>query len=263
MRISLVAFIFFVAFSGVKSASGASEGTVSSPAWVSNWEKAKELEKQGAYLKAREIYEALVQEPSLGRKARAIRKEYQALQMKILFSKIETPESLFHTVEPGDTLYEIAKKYGTTVELLQKSNGISGDKIYPGMKLKVTRAKFSILVEKQANRLILFVDGKPLKTYKVATGVEGSTPEGTFKIINKLKDPAWFHAGAVVPPDHPGNILGSRWLGFDLPGYGIHGTTLPQTVGTQASKGCIRMLNTDVEEIYTLVSTGTEVVVKP
>lgn len=227
------------------------------------WEKAKGLERKGSYLEAKEIYESLLQQEAVGgQHRRSIRKEYEALRMKLFFSYVETLDSFWHTVVTGDTLSELAEKYGTTVELLQKSNGITGDKIYLGRKLKINRAQFSILVDKNQNQLIVFSDGQPLKRYKVATGAEGSTPAGVFKIVNKLKDPTWFRAGAIVPPDSPENVLGSRWLGFDLAGYGIHGTTLPETIGTHSSKGCIRMLNTDVEEIYALVPVGTQVVVE-
>ena len=262
MKKSKIAFLnllfIFLLFASVQAA----EEPVTHPSWRSEWEKAKTLEKGGSYLEAKEIYDSLLQKEHLGRKKRIILKEYEDLQMKMLFSKVETPGSALHTVVPGDTLYGIAKKYGTTIELLQKSNSISGDQIYPGTKLKVNQSKFSILIKKKSNRLTLSADGKPVKTYRVATGAGGSTPVGTFKIINRLKDPTWFHSGQAIPPDHPENILGSRWLGFDSPGYGIHGTTLPQTIGTQASKGCVRMHNSDVEELYTLIPVGTEVTIK-
>ncbi len=233
------------------------------PPWISLWEEARELATEGDYLEAKELYESLLEDPApLGSKGSTIRKEYEALQMKILFSPLETPESLFHTIEPGDSLYELAKQYNTTVELLRKSNGIKGDTIFAGKKLKISKAKFSVVVQKRRNRLTLLADGSLLKRYKVATGTDGSTPAGTFKIVNKLENPTWYRAGAVVPPDSPENILGTRWLGFDTPGYGIHGTTLPETIGTQSSKGCVRMLNEDVEELYDVVPMGTEVVVK-
>lgn len=264
MRNSTIAIpsLFFIALLFASPALGTEQKTIPHPSWRPQWEKAKGLEKQGSYLEAKEIYDSLLQKEHLGRKKRIILKEYEALRIKILFSKFETPDSIVHTVIPGDTLYALAKKYGTTTELLQKSNGIEGDHIYPGMKLKVNRSQFSVLVEKHSNRLTLLADAKNVKTYRVATGVEGSTPEGTFKIVNKLKDPTWFHEGAVVPPDSPENILGTRWLGFDSRGYGIHGTALPQTIGTQASKGCIRMHNPDVEELYMLLPVGTEVTIK-
>jgi lipoprotein-anchoring transpeptidase ErfK/SrfK len=84
---------------------------------------------------------------------------------------------------------------------------------------------------------------------------------GTFKIVNKLPNPTWFKAGAVLPSDSPENILGSRWLGLDKKGYGIHGTTMPQDLGKQVTAGCVRMKNEEVEELYDIVGTGTEVTV--
>ena len=84
---------------------------------------------------------------------------------------------------------------------------------------------------------------------------------GTFKITTKLVNPVWYKSGAVVPPDSPENILGTRWMGFDLEGYGIHGTTSPESIGTQATAGCVRMLNNEVEELYTFLPQGTEVTI--
>ncbi len=170
-------------------------------------------------------------------------------------------ESMTYMVVAGDTLYEIAQKYHTTVALLKKSNGLTSDLIRPGMKLKVQTGVISIQVDKSENVLTLSVDDKPVKHYRVATGTNNGTPIGEFKIINKLENPTWFKAGAVVPPESPENILGTRWLGFDNPGYGIHGTTLPESIGHQATTGCVRMLNNEVEELYALVPVGTQVAV--
>jgi lipoprotein-anchoring transpeptidase ErfK/SrfK len=116
-------------------------------------------------------------------------------------------------------------------------------------------------VDKSQNTLILKTDEEVIKTYIVSTGLNNSTPTGNFKIVNKLQNPTWFKAGAVVNPSSPENILGSRWLGFDLPGYGIHGTTEPQSLGKQVTQGCIRMANSDVEELYAIVAVATEVTI--
>jgi lipoprotein-anchoring transpeptidase ErfK/SrfK len=64
-----------------------------------------------------------------------------------------------------------------------------------------------------------------------------------------------------VPADSPKNILGSRWLGLSEKSYGIHGTTEPQSIGRQVTSGCVRMRNSDVEELYQIVPEGTEVVI--
>ncbi|OGW78128.1 MAG: hypothetical protein A2Z83_01140 [Omnitrophica bacterium GWA2_52_8] len=148
-----------------------------------------------------------------------------------------------------------------TVDLIKRINGLNKDTIYPDMKLKVPKGEFRLKVDKSENQIELFFNEKPVKRYAVATGENNNTPVGEFKIINKLTNPTWYKAGAVVPPDSPENVLGTRWLGFDIKGYGIHGTTDPESIGKQASAGCIRMRNQEVEELYSLVPTGTKVVV--
>ena len=208
----------------------AQKETSTGPSRIPLWEKAKRLEKKGSYLKAKEVYDSLLGQEDLGDKRNVIQKEYEALNIKIIYSLLETSDSFMYEVAPGDTLSEIAKKNGTTIELLKRSNSLTSiDKITAGKKLKVIKNKFSILIEKNKNRLTLLSNGKPVKRYKVATGVKGSTPTGTFKIINKLENPTWFHAGQIISPEDPHNIIGSRWLGFDKPSYGIHGTTLPKS----------------------------------
>jgi lipoprotein-anchoring transpeptidase ErfK/SrfK len=231
------------------------------PSWMPILEKAREMKKKGEYAEAAKNYQYLLEKEALGTYGGSIREEYDAYRMEAILSPIEMEDSLVHEVASGDNLYDLAKKHGTTIELIKKSNRLESDKILIGQKLKVTKIKFSLLIEKKGNYLILEADGKRLKKYSVATGENGSTPIGTFKIINKLENPAWFHAGAIVPPDSPDNILGTRWLGFDKAGYGIHGTTLPETIGTQSSKGCIRMKNSDVEELYDLLPLGTKAMV--
>jgi lipoprotein-anchoring transpeptidase ErfK/SrfK len=62
----------------------------------------------------------------------------------------------------------------------------------------------------------------------------------------------------VVPPG-PSNPLGTRWLGLSVKGFGIHGTNVPQSIGKNASHGCIRMRNSDVEELFELVQVGDAV----
>ena len=101
-----------------------------------------------------------------------------------------------------------------------------------------------------------------MKKYSVATGKKNCTPVGEFKITDKLVHPTWFKTGAILPPGSPENALGTRWMGFDKPSYGIHGTIEPKSIGTQASEGCIRMLNEEVEELYSMVPVGTKVIIQ-
>jgi len=183
------------------------------------------------------------------------------VNVALLFSSATTEGDLAYDVKPGDTLGKIAEHYHTTVELLKKANGLSGDVIRPGRTLKIPKGRFNIVVDKSQNQLLLTEDGQFFKAYPVATGTNGSTPVGSFKVINKVPRPVWYRQGAVVPPDSPENILGTRWLGLDKQGYGIHGSVDPGGIGKQITAGCVRMRNEDVEELYAIVPAGTPVTI--
>lgn len=179
-----------------------------------------------------------------------------------LFSNKMTPSIKTYTIQPGDSLYVLANKNHTTVDLIKKMSGLKNDTIYAGKELRIYTGTFSILVDKSENVLILFADGKPVRKYHVSTGKKDSTPAGEFKIVNKLVNPTWFTIGAIYPPGSPQNVLGTRWLGFDRPEYGIHGTIEPDKIGQSVSEGCVRMRNAEVEELYSMVPAGTVVTIQ-
>ena len=92
-------------------------------------------------------------------------------------------------------------------------------------------------------------------------------PAAAFKVRLKQKNPDWYpEPGKRVPFGDPGNILGTRWIGFDnsaeYRGFGIHGTIDPTSVGQEESSGCVRMLQADVELLYDWIPEGTTVVIR-
>lgn len=223
--------------------------------------QAKDLEAKGNLWDARAVYQKLTSEFPNSAEMMHWQKKLEELNIKLLFSPAITANSMPYQIKPGDTLTKIAKEFKTTVDLIKKSNNLVDDKILPGRKIKVWTAPFTIFIDKSQNTLLLKTGEEIVKTYIVSTGANNSTPVGNFKITDKLINPTWFKAGAVVPADSPENILGSRWLGLDIAGYGIHGTSDPQSLGRQVTQGCVRMSNSDVEELYTIVSAGTEVTI--
>ncbi len=222
---------------------------------------AQASEKRGMIVEARDAYQTVVKlSPDISSIA-WVQKRLGELNISILFSPIITSKDTLYEVQPGDTLYRIAKRFNTTIELIKRSNTLSSDTIKAHSKLKVTNQRFNIIVDKSQNTLTLMSGDEVIKIYIVSTGENNTTPIGTFQIINKIVNPVWYTQGAIVPSDSPKNILGSRWMGFSIPGYGLHGTIEPESVGKQATKGCIRMLNQDVEELFTIIPTGTEVTI--
>jgi len=229
--------------------------------WEMLLNQAKEFEEKSDLVSAKAVYQKLINDFPNSNQVIQWQKKIEEINIKLLFSPVITKGSILYEIKPNDTLYKIAKEFNTTVELIMRANNLKSDRIYPGRKIKVYTQPFSIIVDKSENILILKSNEEIIKTYVVSTGEHNSTPTGTFKIVNKLKDPTWYKAGAIVPPSSPENILGSRWLGFNLKGYGIHGTVDPQNLGKSVTQGCIRMSNQDVEELYTIVPLGTEVTI--
>ena len=111
-----------------------------------------------------------------------------------------------------------------------------------------------------ADRKLVLMDGdRAVKIYDVAVGKASTpSPEGEFRIINRIPNPAWYAPGKVVAPGK-GNPLGTRWMGLSAKGYGIHGTNAPKSIGKAASHGCIRMRAADLEELFDLVNVGVAV----
>jgi lipoprotein-anchoring transpeptidase ErfK/SrfK len=66
----------------------------------------------------------------------------------------------------------------------------------------------------------------------------------------------------ILPPG-PNNPVGTAWIGLDRPGYGMHGTPLPELVGRTESHGCFRLANWNAEYLLKLVAVGTPVRVEP
>ena len=183
------------------------------------------------------------------------------MEFKHALTRTVTEMDNAYEVKPGDTLGRIAAVNHTTVEFIKRANGLKHDVIRPQQRLKIPKGKFGIAVDKSQNQLLLTEDNQFIKSYAVATGKDNSTPVGTFKIVTRIPNPVWYKQGAVVPPDSPENILGTRWLGVDKKGYGIHGSVDPSAIGHQVTAGCVRMTNADVEELFDIVPLGTEVTI--
>ena len=218
-------------------------------------------EAQQHFVEAKAAYQQLLDRFSNSPLAAEAQTRLGSVNVVVLFSPTLTDSDVVYRVKPGDTLGGIARATRTTTELLKRANGVSRSTIRPGQQLKIPKGTFKILVDKSHNQLFLTQENHFFKTYSVATGKDNSTPVGTFNIINKVPNPVWYRQGAAVPPDSPANILGTRWMGLDKQGYGIHGSVDPGAIGKQVTAGCVRMSNADVEELFTIVPAGTEVTI--
>ncbi len=110
---------------------------------------------------------------------------------------------------------------------------------------------YQIHIDVEQKQLTLFHGDQAVKTYLIATGAwDTPTPIGVFAITHRFSG------------DMCG--FGTCFLGLNVPwgDYGIHGTNKPESIGSNASHGCIRMAVADAEELYALVPDGTKVIIE-
>ena len=129
----------------------------------------------------------------------------------------------------------------------------------------------TVVVRTAERRLYLVLGNGAALRYPVAVGRPGKQWFGTAMIDGKHVRPAWApprevkrdnpRLPAVIPGGSPRNPMGVRALTLDRGEYAIHGTNRPDSIGTYASYGCIRMFNHDIADLFERVSVGTPVVV--
>jgi len=133
---------------------------------------------------------------------------------------------------------------------------------------EVTRTTFGavVVIYRGSNELHLYRGEKPWRTIGVATGQAiYPTPLGTWHVVDMQRNPWWrppdsdWAKGLKPVPLGPGNPLGTRWMGLDASGVGMHGTPDAASIGYSASHGCIRMRIPDAEWLFDHVRVGTPV----
>ncbi|AET66473.1 hypothetical protein Desor_0790 [Desulfosporosinus orientis DSM 765] len=110
----------------------------------------------------------------------------------------------------------------------------------------------AISINKTNNTLSLVSENRIIRKYEASLGKDDATPEGTLLISRKIMNPDNY-----VPPKD--NVYGTRAMELSNLNYAIHGTNHPAEIGKNISHGCIRLKNSDMEELYALVPLNTPV----
>lgn len=180
----------------------------------------------------------------------------------------------FKKSKDGYKLNAASSVTAITNELLAEVGGAPARTIVlPGAAVKAHVRGFGrkVLVVLSRRKIYLYKNMKVEKTYRCAIGMAVyPTPQGTFYIGKKAKNPSWTNGGAAwakgmpsyIAPG-PSNPLGTRALyvyknGSDT-GVRFHGTNKVSSIGQAASHGCMRMTRKSVEDFYKRVPLKTEV----
>ena len=191
-------------------------------------------------------------------------------------------------VQGEDTLSDIARRFNLGYEEIVRANpgvdpwlpGVDREIVLPTQFVLPDAPREGLVINLAQLRVFYFPkvkEGEPRKvlTHPIGIGKVGwSTPEGTTKVVSKLKNPTWYppasvrkehrEAGDPLPakvPPGPENPLGAHMMRLGWPSYLIHGTNKPYGVGLRSSHGCMRFYPEDIAELYDQIPVGTKVTV--
>lgn len=246
--------------------------------------EAKALADSGKLLEARNILNDALQAGHLDHAtADTVKARIRDLNQTIIFTPsrryTEDRQQSTYTVQPGDNLVKICRDLAVPYGFIARINAVKPERIREGQSLKMIQGPIHAVVSKEHFTMDLYLAGLPgqpgsvyLTTYRVGLGENGSTPTGLWEVTkaSKAVNPKWTNprTNETFAPDDPKNPLGERWIGLtgisgDAVGavsYGIHGTIEPQTIGTNASMGCIRLTAEDIVEVFDMLSEGRSTV---
>ena len=176
--------------------------------------------------------------------------------------------------------------------------GVDWEHIQPGLKLvipdfppieeelaagdrgnpKAPRRPLAALVKVSLSRLEITAydaNGKMLALFpcSIARDKAKLPPQGELKITSYIANPNYTYTPDFVPagrkaakyvfPEGPNCPVGVAWMGLNLPGYGIHGTPHPESIGNAESHGCFRLSNWNAARLYAMCQSGTRVIIEP
>lgn len=191
-------------------------------------------------------------------------------------------EVQYYTVQKGDTMHSIARKFDMGLKEMQEANpkanasnpAVGTQLLVPSMFILPNAPREGIVLNVAELRLYYYpADQNVVITHPVGIGREGwRTPVGETTIIRKRANPTWtpppsirrysaakgINLPAVVPAG-PNNPLGQYAMNLGWNNYLMHGTNAPTSIGVRSSSGCIRMYPEDIEQMFKLVSIGTKV----
>jgi LysM repeat protein len=167
-----------------------------------------------------------------------------------------------YVVQAGDQLRKIATKHHVSWQYLSRLNRVDPKRLREGQKLKVIDGPFGAVVTLSDFELTLHHGGQYVRSYPCCIGKNNSTPVGKFKVLNKVTNPQYTDPdGKVFSGGDAKNPLGTHWIDLG-DSYGIHGTIEPESIGKAESRGCVRLLNADVAEVYDLLDLASEVIIR-
>jgi lipoprotein-anchoring transpeptidase ErfK/SrfK len=168
-----------------------------------------------------------------------------------------------YVVPPGETLPQIAEKYGVSPELLAKINGITDPmNLQPGRELKVLQGPFRAVVRLGNHEMEIWLHDLYAGRFSIGVGTDKPDLTGAFQVIEKNREPTYHSpSGRIFDPGDPLNPLGNRHIGLG-DSVALHGTNDEASIGHTGGPGGIRLGHQDADNVFDILSLGSHVVIQ-
>ncbi len=226
--------------------------------------------KPAKIIEARDILNDILSMPMTEQQRVFVKNRLSELADKWLFSRTIYPQDSLcssYRVKRGEILSTIGKQYKVPWEILSKINQVRPEDLPEGEMIKVINGPFHARVYLSTFTMDLYLQNNTfVRSFPVGVGKAGNeTPTGRWRVKRDGKQikPSWPDpvTHKLLHHGDEGYALGSRWIGLEgikgaaknRTGFGIHGTEEAETIGTESSRGCIRLHNGDVIFVYNLL----------
>lgn len=227
-------------------------------------------ETPGKIIEARDKLNIALRMPMSVEQRTFVKNKLSELAEKWLFNRTVYPDDPLcetHRVKPNEILSVIGERYKVPYEVIMEINNIKNPRsLQAGQNIKVVNGPFHAKVYRSTFTMDVYLQNTFIRSFRVGLGLPGKeTPIGLWRVDpkGKMEKPIWYdeYENRTYYPEDPDYPLGSRWIGLqgiegeakDRQGFAIHGTKDPEQIGTQGSRGCIRMYNGDVILVYNLL----------
>jgi lipoprotein-anchoring transpeptidase ErfK/SrfK len=152
-------------------------------------------------------------------------------------------------------------------------NDVQLDAVYRRQPVfyRTPEAPGTIIIDTSDRFLYLIRGNNVALRYGIGVGRDGFQWQGLLRISRKAEWPDWTPPAEMIQRQPylprfmaggPGNPMGARALYLGNTVYRIHGTNAPETIGQAVSSGCFRLINEEIEDLYTRVPVGTKVIIQ-
>lgn len=215
--------------------------------------------------------------------AAAVRQRLTEVNRDLFWSRNINPNDTITQAfkNDGKFLSQIGVEHRVPYQLLEIVNNMDARNLQSEQTIKVVRGPLHARVSKGKFLMDVYaVDpaGMPVYLCSFNVGLGQNTPLGNWQVTkaSKVVNPSWKDElnGEFFAADNPENPVGEYWIAIhglddsnaEKRGFGIHGTIDPDSIGKEESRGCIRLIDDDIQRVFYMLtdhSQGSTVQIVP